>query len=386
MTLEDRISQINESLFFKEFSFSKNKFSPPQSSELEFADHVIWLDDLLITFQLKERDLSGTRTEQTESNWFEKKIIGNATKQIRDTLSYLNTHEEIKIANERGHKFNVISGNISKRIHVVSYSPHDLLPKKYRTKKFYLSSTADCFIHLIPEYDYQEMCKTFITPAEIGEYLEFRKEISTKYEGTVNALPEQAIVGQFLQGNLEDVPDITFAKYLDAFIQRSEEFDCSHILRIFADRILTTTNPHDYYQILKELAKLKRTELKEFKFRYDLCIKGCRENAVDLPYRMSSPRTGCGFVFIIVPSERVSRTQITLQMYTEGHKYEQKLSKCIGITFSHDGKMYDINWGYIEEEWAYDSELEQILKENFPFRTVRGKYFSTYQFDNDLLH
>ena len=48
--------------------------------------------------------------------------------------------------------------------------------------------------------------------------------------------------------------------------------------------------------------------------------------------------------------------------------------------------MYDINWGYIEEEWAYDSELEQILKENFPFRTVREKYFSTYQFDNDLLH
>jgi hypothetical protein len=386
MTLEDRISQINESLFFKEFSFSKNKFSPPQSSELEFADHVIWLDDLLITFQLKERDLSGIRTEQTESNWFEKKIIGNATKQIRDTLSYLNTHEEIKIANERGHKFNVISGNISKRIHVVSYSPHDLLPKKYRTKKFHLSSTTDCFIHLIPEYDYQEMCRTFITPAEIGEYLEFRKEISTKHENKVNTLPENAIIGQFLYGDFESDPDIDFAKYLVAFNQRLEEFDFSHILKIFADRIVTATNPHDYYQILKELAKLNRTELKEFKSRYYLCIKGCRENAVDLPYRMSSPRTGCGFVFIIVPSDQVSRTQIALQNFTYLHKYEQKLSKCIGTTFSHDGQFYAIDWCYIDEEWSYDSDLEQTLKENFPFRTISEKYCPTYQFDDNLLH
>lgn len=386
MTLEDRISQINESLFFKEFSFSKNKFSPPQSSELEFADHVIWLDDLLITFQLKERVLSGIPTEQTEINWFNKKVIKKATKQIRDTLSYLNTHEEIKIANERNHTFNVASRNISKRIHIVSYSPHDLLPEEYRTKKFHLSSTADCFIHLIPDYDYQEMCKTFITPAEIGEYLEFRKEISTKHEDKVNALPENAIIGQFLYGDFKSDPDIDFVKYLVAFNQRLEEFDFSHILKIFADRIVTATNPHDYYQILKELAKLNRTELKEFKSRYYLCIKGCRENAVDLPYRMSSPRTGCGFIFIIVPSEHISRTQIALQNFTDLHRYEQKLSKCIGTTFSHDGEFYAIDWCYIDEEWSYDSDLEQTLKENFPFRTISEKYCPTYQFDNNLLH
>src|SRR5215213_10346193 len=163
MALENSISQINENIFFREFSFSRNEFTPRQESELEFADHVIWLDDLLITFQLKERDLSGSHTRETEINWFGDKVLRNATKQIRDTLRYLNTYEEINIANERGHIFNVVSGKIGKRINVVSYAPHDLLPKEYRSKKFHLSSTAG-FIHLIPAYDYIELCQTLITP------------------------------------------------------------------------------------------------------------------------------------------------------------------------------------------------------------------------------
>ena len=170
---------------------------------------------------------------------------------------------------------------------------------------------------------------------------------------------------------------------------RSEEFDFSHILRIFADRIVKATNPYDYYQILKELAKLNRTELKEVKYRYNLCIKKCRDNAngFDLPYRVSFPETGCGFVFIVPPDYTPRLGSLNaLQNLTLLHKYEQKLSKCIGTIFSHDGEFYDIDWCYIDEEWAYDSDLEQILKENFPFRPVREKYCPTYQFDNDLLH
>lgn len=79
MALEDYVAQINENFFFKEFSFSRNKFSPLPKSKLEFADHVIWLDDLLITFQLKERNISGTHTRGSETNWFNNKVLKAAT-------------------------------------------------------------------------------------------------------------------------------------------------------------------------------------------------------------------------------------------------------------------------------------------------------------------
>lgn len=383
MTLESHISQINENIFFKEFSFSRNEFSPHQESELEFADHVIWLDDLLITFQLKERDLSGVHTLETEITWFEKKVLGKATKQIRDTLRYLNTYEEINITNERGHVFNVVSGKISKRIHVVSYSPHDLLPEEYRSTKFHLSSTAG-FIHMIPIYDYVGICQTLITPTEIGEYLEFRKEISMKHEDTVNALPEQALVGQFLYGVLDADPNIDFVRYLTAFNQVREEFDFSHILRIFEDRIVSAENPYEYYQILKELAKLNRNELREVKFRFDLCIEKCRKNEFDLPYRVTFPRTGCGFVFIIVLPEHISSTINALKNFTYAHKYDQKLNKCIGTSFSRDGEYFDIGWCYIEEEWTQDSEMEQRLKEHSPFRTVKEEIKPRYRFGGEI--
>jgi len=175
--LENFISIINENFFLKEFSFSKNDFSPPQMSELQFSDHVIWLDDLLITFEIKEREILVNHTSEEEIKWFKNKIEKKAKEQIKQTLNYLEIHREINITNERGHVFNVASANLKKKIHIVLYSPHELLPEECRRKKHYLSKIAG-FIHLITAYDYVEVCRILITPAEISKYLEFRKQYS----------------------------------------------------------------------------------------------------------------------------------------------------------------------------------------------------------------
>src|ERR1051325_792848 len=211
MTLEEYASQINENIFLREFSFARNEFSPAQESELQFSDQVIWLDELLITFQLKERELSGKHTRQTEEKWFQKKIIGKATKQIRDTLDYLTRYGEINITNGRGHVFNVSAASTNKPISVVSYAPHKLLLREYTRKKFHLSSTAG-FIHLIPIEDWLGICHTLMTPAEIVEYLGFRQEISLEHESKLNELPEQALIGQFLYGTLDAEPALAFTK------------------------------------------------------------------------------------------------------------------------------------------------------------------------------
>lgn len=255
MSLEQVVSGINENIFFREFSFSRNKFSPPQEPELELADHVVWLDDLLITFQLKERNLVEEHTDHTERTWFQNKVLKKATKQIRDTLQYLNTYAEVNIENERGHKFNVVSGNIRQQINIILFAPNEILPVEYKYKKFHHSSTAG-FIHLITSDDYAGIVKTLVTPAEISEYLEFRKSLGIKWKDKINTLPEQALVGQFLSRDFKSEPGFDFVKYLANFFQLRGDFDMSHIFNIFADRIVSTETPYQYYQILKELAKL----------------------------------------------------------------------------------------------------------------------------------
>ena len=48
---ENIISIINSNVFFKEFTFSKNDFKELDTKQnLEFADNVVWLDDIFFFF------------------------------------------------------------------------------------------------------------------------------------------------------------------------------------------------------------------------------------------------------------------------------------------------------------------------------------------------
>lgn len=67
---------------------------------------------------------------------------------------------------------------------------------------------------------------------------------------------------------------------------------------------------------------------------------------------------------------------------TLAHKYEQKLSRCIGVTFAPDESgWYTLEWMYIEGPWEHDEEMERLLKENSPFRPVNVGELPRYRFD-----
>lgn len=296
MTLENQLSKINEDFFFKEFSFSRNEFTPPQSSELQFSDHVIWLDDLLITFQVKERNKTSQHTQEREERWFRKDVLGKAVTQIKDTLRYLKSYEQINITNARGHSFNITTADVTNIRHVILYKADEKLPLNYLMKKFHQSKSAG-FIHLLSIRDYKGICETLLTPHEIDEYFEFRESICIKYINKIDELPEQSLVGQFLSGELSSEPTIYFAQYLAHLIQSAEQFDLWHIIQRFEEHIISPKNSN-YYAIIKEIAKLDRSGLREFKIRFDLCVENCKLEKFAIPYRFSVPRTGCGFVFV----------------------------------------------------------------------------------------
>ena len=380
MTFEREIARLNEHFFFEEFAYSTNTFRPNPSTELELADSIIWLDDMLALFQLKEREKIGKTTPEREARWFERKVIGLGTKQIRDSVKYLDDHRSILLRNHRDHEFELRRDAIAGMHKVICYLGNGRLPEACRRKKFHRSRTAGT-IHVIAAQDYLGVVRTVLTPFELFEYLAFRQELIEKWGDAVSPVPERAFVGQYLEGDADTKPNRAFMDVLRALEHRADEWDMSGIIKQFAERITTDGPATEYYAILKELAKLKRNELREFKARFRLSMEQCRSSEFALPYRMASPRTDCGFVFIPLTEDVVEVRQRGLMNLTLACKYDLKISKCVGASFCpEDGGWYSVEWCYIEYPWKYDEELERALKANYPFREVKTVELRRYGF------
>ncbi len=380
MTFEGEIASLNEHFFFKEFTYSTNTFRPNPSTELELADCIIWLDDMLVLFQLKERENIGDTSPEREAKWFKKKVIGDGTRQIRDSLKYLDAHRNILLQNHRGDRFKLRGDAIACLHKVVCYLGNSHLPEACCKKKFHRSRTAGT-IHVIAAHDYLGVVRTVLTPFELVEYLAFRQELIEKWGDAVSPVPEPALVGQYLEGDAHTKPDPAFTDVLTALDDHSDEWDMSEIIKQFAERVTTDRHDTDYYAILMELAKLKRNELREFKSRFRLSMEKSRLGEIAMPYRMASPRTDCGFVFIPLTEDLVEFRKRGLMNLTIACKYDLKVPKCVGAAFcAEEGGWYSVEWCYLEHPWRYDEELEGALKRNKPFREVRVAELPRYKF------
>ncbi len=379
MGLEEFLNNINANRFLREFSFSKNEFNPKPGEEIEFADHIILLDDLLTIYQLKERGESTNHTLESEKKWFENKVLKKSKKQIKDTLKYFNENDHIEIINQRGHKFDIKSKTINVIIKIILYAPSSKLPLECYNTKYYQSEIAG-FIHILPIHDYLNICNTFITPCEIAQYFDFREGILTHYPSWTD---ERAIAGQFLYGAFDEAPDMKYIEYLEKLENDVRDFDIFPILKEYKESIAYSighVDDTDYYSILEEFAKLNRMELREVKTRIIKCIEECKTKKFTKPYRMLSIRTGCGFVFISL-EEGLKDQRITgLKNFTYASKYLFQIPRNIGVSFVKVGATFLIDWCYMEFEWRHDPGLEKQLKDNFPFRNVSLKSREYYKF------
>lgn len=381
MSFEEEISRLSAHFFFQEFSYSKNTFRPTPADEVELADHIVWLDDVIVAFQLKERQVEGCTTPEREAQWFDRKVLSLATKQVRDTLTYLEAHDQIRVENHRGHQRDIEISSISTVHKVVCYLPNDALPPECGVIKFHRSRTVGN-IHLIQGNDYLGIVRTLLTPAEFSDYLSFREELIEKWDVGVNHVPESALVGQYLSGNADRQPMADFVEYVRALEHRIDEWDMSGVIKSFPERITTNNEPTDYYPIVTEVAKLKRNELREFKERFQLSMEKCRSGEFVQPYRIVCPRTSCAFLFIPIERELVERRRQGLENMTYGCKYDLKVPKCIGISFAPDENgWYSLEWCYLEFPWTLDAEMEERLRESNPFRPVKTVELQRYHYD-----
>jgi hypothetical protein len=378
MTFEDELNELNKQYFFREFTFSRTEFTPPGGSELELADALILLGSDLVAFQLKAREAKSEDAER-ETRWFKDRVVKEGTKQIRDTLRYLEEHQPLEIANHRGHKQSLSLATIRTIQKVVSYDAARALPAAQRNQRYYRSSTAG-LIHLIPAADYLGIVRTLLTPAELIEYLAYREELIEKWADKVSDLSEQALVGHYLVGDIGAEPTEAHRDAVRRIKHEIGSWDISGILKLFADRIVSKDAETQYYPIITELAKLKRNELAEFKTRYLLTREKAKQDDIAQPFRMMSYRTGCAFVFIPIPASKSDVRQRALVNFTIGAKYDLKAFRCIGVAITpEEGQWWATDWCFLEEPWRQDDVLDEFLKHS-PFRAVNEVELRRYKF------
>ncbi|MBT2333201.1 hypothetical protein J7E49_04685 [Variovorax paradoxus] len=370
MNFAELLADLNEWHFFKEFVYSKTTFHPNPQQEVELADNILWLGDLLLAFQLKEREPVEGATEASERRWFQKKVLGQATRQIRDTLRYLQEQPSIALTNHRGHELELSFDSIASFHKLVVYFPSKDLPKDCLNVKSHVSRTAG-LVHIMPAHDYIGVARTLLTPAELADYLDFRAELIERWPDQTSTVTEQAILGQYLHGDSTVEPGIDHLGYLKSLEQDDDDWDMSGVIEQFADRLTANENaPTEYYNVIVELALLKRNELREFRERFQLSIEKSRDEELTRPYRITVPRTGCGFVFIPLGKDLFQYSRTALTNLTQAHKYDHRLSKCIGAAIgNHDAQgHFHVAWCCMTGPWIQDDEIERWLVENNPFR------------------
>lgn len=372
---EKQINKINGVCFFKEFTFETNTI-PQEAGAAELADSFILLDELVFVFQLKERNLKGETTTETEKNWFDKKVIIAASKQIRDSLRYIDTMSSIKLKNLHGFEVEFSKNTIATLHKLIVYKPNDMLPRECYEKKFYISKSAG-FIHVFPIVEYERVLDILQTPGEIALYFEFRETIIQQWWNSIDftTIPEKALLGQWMQANVSHLsPNIEFSKIIDQHHEKLEQlydtWDMRGIMSKVWDR--TDGNP-DSLKMLQEVAKLTRQELVILKERWGKAQEDAFEIIDSNPYYLINGRTACGFVFVPIVLDAGISIEILLTNYRDLFKYHFKLTKCVvfGFIAGQDG-WYDNPFLVDIAAWEENHELATIVEENkFRIRPVK---------------
>lgn len=189
---EKLISSFSEKYFYKELVYSDLKFNlhDGKGTEVELADLIINLEDIVLAIQLKERnEKDRTQDKSIEEKWLKNKCK-KAKEQIKDTISYINK-EKVAFVNARG-KVTRINSDAEVVPLVVfendSISEYEHLLRSHTDEGL----TVNC----ISIKDFQFMCQELMSPMEIVEYIKWRKKF---YEsnGTINLMITETEKGSF---------------------------------------------------------------------------------------------------------------------------------------------------------------------------------------------
>jgi hypothetical protein len=376
------IADLNTNVFLREFSFSQTRFIPTGGTQVELADHVVRIGHLLFLYQLKERDSSATTTIE---KWLKKKVVTKATQQIRATIRLLHSHAPVRVANERGHVFDLAARLSDRPFRLILFKSGDQrTPLPY--PRFHRSTSAG-FIHIFDALDYFGICQYLLTPIEMAEYLTWR-EAAIQSTTDAQLVSEAALLGQYMVEDLESSPAERYAEALAALRTDVFSFDPSYLFQGLGDHIehaSTADRETSYYPILQLLAQLPRSALRLLKERFRFALKAVDDDRIAIPARFVFPALDCGFLLVPIASAHFDSRLIALQNLSLAAKYDRHTTHQVGISIARRNADYIIDWFYASFPWSHNAVLERCLRENYPFRPMRVSPEPRYQFSAEKL-
>ncbi|NKJ38731.1 hypothetical protein [Rhizobium sp. SG570] len=388
MTLEEFTAQLNSATFWKEFTYSETWFYPRPKDKVELADGIVLIGPLAFVYQLKERT-DATDDPETERRWFNNKVLGKATKQIRDSLGYLADNDSITLRNAQGHTVDVKGPELTDIHKIIIFSAAEALPADCWQTQFYVSNTAG-FIHVLAAHDYLGILDKLRVPNDIRLYFEYRQSVLPRLREQGTKVEEPDIMVAFLTER--DLPEPGSKERLRAFVQDLDAFDLSPILGDLAAHIQKPNDDNNYYCILLEFARSSRLVWREFKIRLVKALEASRAAEPIKPFRFTWPENDCTFMVTAMDPDWPStgpdgeRMRMgALAMFTAAAKYDAKSTKGVGLLISKDGEHINLDWCLVDGSYEHDSKIENVLSGGDLFRPVSERMVDNFYFRGDLI-
>ncbi|TPK93177.1 MULTISPECIES: hypothetical protein [unclassified Mesorhizobium] len=383
MTLEEFTAQLNATTFWKEFTFSQTRFFPRPKQQVELADGIVKIGSLALLFQLKERSQE-TADPDVERRWFQGKVLKKATSQIKDSLRYLSENEEIRLTNGQSHEIVVKGADLQDIKKIVVFLAGRSLPQDCWKTKFHVSTTAG-FIHVMAAHDYLGILRTLRVPDDVRQYLEYRENVLPRLEHDGVVVEEPDIMVAFLSE--KDLPEPGLRENMSAFVQDLDAFDLTFIMRDLHSRIVNPDGSTDYYRILEEFARLPRGLWREVKTRFVKSLSASKRGEAIRPFRLAFPKSDCAFMIASLDLEwpatgadGLRMRNNAVAMFTEAAKYDLKTQRGVGILMSRDGEFFHIDWCFVDEPWAPNAKMDDLLATTSLFRPTRERMVDSFLF------
>ena len=366
--LHDFIAQQHANVFSRAFAVSTSQLPVSIDDDPELADRLLLTDNIGFIFQLCEREQKVITKAGELEKWAATQVVRRGARLIQNTRELLASYTALSLVNHFGHRLAVSPRDPESLVGVIVYR----VPPKSRTFRVarFKRMRNGTFVHILRDTDYFEICDHFVTPAELLEYFNFRRDILLGWDPPTTAVSEMALIGQYLLEDFESPPDQRLERAARA--RRSPAVsDFSFVLDGLGAQIAAQDEhdaDSDLYRILSELAQLGRYELRALAEQLRLALESVRSNRLELPYRMASSKTGCGFLILPVTREFEDRGYDALESLARASKHELELERQVAIGMWQTGEFVDIEWLYLGGANSPVPEIDERLAQHYPFR------------------
>lgn len=167
---EEILSAFSKMYFYNELVQDELKFTPVGRSEVELADLIVNMGEIILAIQLKARNENEqTADMEKEGKWLDSKSK-KAKKQVKDTIEYISRGEPLQFENGRNQLITI--NPEAKIIPLVVF-----MNKKIEVYPHVLQKHSDnsITVNCMSYEDFKTMCEVLATPIEIIQYLEYRQ-------------------------------------------------------------------------------------------------------------------------------------------------------------------------------------------------------------------